>query len=158
MITIISPVNICHHNIVMKFFSCDENFQDPLSSLPSNMQYGTINCNHNAVHYIPITYAFYNWKFVPSPFTHFSHLPPPHLRQPPICFLYPWAHFFVFLVLVFILDSTYKRSFSICCSLSDLTSLSIRPSRSIHIVANGRISFFFYGWQVFQMCIHTTFF
>ena len=33
-----------------------------------------------------------------------------------------------------------------------LISLSIIASRSIHVVANGKISFFFYGWVVFH-CI-----
>ena len=28
------------------------------------MQYGIINYGHHAVHYIPMTYLFYNWKFI----------------------------------------------------------------------------------------------
>ena len=32
-------------------------------------------------------------------------------------------------------------------------SLSIIPSKSIHVVANGRISFFSYGWVIFH-CIY----
>lgn len=29
------------------------------------MQYRIINYSHHAVHYIPMTYSFYNWKFAP---------------------------------------------------------------------------------------------
>ena len=28
------------------------------------MQYGIISYSHHAVHYIPMTYLFYNWKFM----------------------------------------------------------------------------------------------
>ena len=31
-----------------------------------------------------------------------------------------------------------------------LISFSIKPSRSIHVVINGKISFLFYGWIIFQ--------
>ena len=59
------------------------------------MQYSIIDCSHHDVHYIPMTYLFYNWKFVPfdrlSPISH-----PHHLWQPPICSLYLGAHFFFF--------------------------------------------------------------
>ena len=40
------------------------------------MQYGFTNYSHHAVHYIPITYLFYDWEFVPlNPFHSFC--PPP---------------------------------------------------------------------------------
>ena len=40
------------------------------------MQYRIINYSHQAVHYIPLTYVFYNWKRVP-----FDTLLP--IRSPP---------------------------------------------------------------------------
>ena len=56
----------------------------------------------------------------------------------------------MFLHLFCFLDSTYKwkqqyLSFSVW-----LTSLSIIPSSSIYVAANGVISFFFYGWVIFH--------
>ena len=45
-------------------------------------------------------------------------------------------------------DNIQYLSFSVW-----LISLSIVPSKSIHVVANGKISFFFYGWIVF-LCIY----
>ena len=57
------------------FVPCDEHFQDPLSWQQSNKQYIT-NQSHHAVHYISVTYLFYNRKFVPFhcfTFMHFAH-------------------------------------------------------------------------------------
>ena len=39
----------------------------------SNMQYNTINYSHHAVHYIPMTYLFYNWNVFPSDLLHPFH-------------------------------------------------------------------------------------
>ena len=58
----------------------------------------------------------------------------PHLRQP-VCSLYLWG------VFCFVLDSTYKWDHAVFVFLWFI-SLSITYSRSIHIVANGQISFF----------------
>ena len=72
----------------------------------------------------------YSWKFVLLfPFTYFalSSLPP---WQPPVCSLYLWVYF-CFVLLWFI-------------------SLSVISARSIHVVTNGKISFFFYGWIILQ--------
>ena len=83
-----------------------------------------------------------NWKFV---------LSVPTLNQ----FLYPGNHksdlcfFEVFLVLMIPHISEIIRYFFFLW----LISLSIMPSRSIHIAANSRISFLFYGSIVFH-CIH----
>ena len=38
----------------------NENFKNLLSQ-----QYCIINYSHTVVHYIPVTYLFYNWEFVP---------------------------------------------------------------------------------------------
>ena len=51
-----------------------------------------------------------------------------------------------------ILDSTYKW-YRIVFVFIWFTSLNMIISRSIHIAANGIISFFFYGWVVFH-CIY----
>ena len=40
------------------------------------MQYSIINYNHHTVHYIPMIYLFYNWKFVPFDYLHLFF--PPH--------------------------------------------------------------------------------
>ena len=38
------------------------------------MQCSIIHYSYHAVHHIPMTYLFYNWKFVPlTLFTHFAH-------------------------------------------------------------------------------------
>ena len=74
-------------------------------------------------------------------FTHFPYPypPPPHLWQPLICSL--------FLSLVF-LDPTSKWDHTVFLCLT--FSLSMIPSGFIHVVANGRISFFFFsGWIMF---------
>ena len=44
-------------------------------------------------------------------------------------------------------------SYNICLFSVWLTSLSMIISRSIHVAANGSISFFFYGWVIFH-CIY----
>ena len=46
------------------------------------------------------------------------------------------------------LDSTYKWKCTVFIFLW-LISLSIIPSRSIHIIANDKLVFFFYGWVIF---------
>ena len=37
------------------------------------MQYNIVDYIHHAVYYIPTTYLFYNWKFVPLDSLHFTH-------------------------------------------------------------------------------------
>ena len=90
-----------------------------------------------------MTYLFYNWKFIPFDPFHPLCLPPtPGLWQP-ICSLCLWDWgFCLFLVLFLFLfphvsESIWYLSFSVW-----LISLSIMPSRSIHVVTNGKISFF----------------
>ena len=80
---------------------------------------------------------------------------PPHfspLWQPPFCSLYLWVCFNF--VLFCFLDSTYTRdpmefSFSVW-----LISLNIIPSKSIHVAANDKISFF-YDRAIFHcVCVY----
>ena len=59
-----------------------------------------------------------------------------------IClFLYLWDCFHI---VYFIFYISYVKSYGICLSLTDI-SLSIIPSRFIHVVKNGKNPFF-YGW------------
>ena len=72
-------------------------------------------------------------------------LPFPHW-WPLVCSLYLWVCLFsvLFTSLMYFLDSMlYMLSYSICFSLSDI-SLSVMASKSMHVAANGKISFFFY--------------
>ena len=118
-------------------FLSDENFKNILSQHLSNIQSSIINCSHHAVHHIPRTYLSYNWRCVPL--TTFTSLPNP--GQPP-----PLAVTSLFSVFILFLDSIQKQYYieGICLSLSDLFHLSVMPSRSIHVIANNRISLFFF--------------
>ena len=82
----------------------------------------------------------YNRKFVPFDFLYlFCSSPTPYLWQPPMCSLYLCAWFGFF---VLFLDSTYKWDHMVFVFIW-LISLSIMPSRLVHVVANGKILFFF---------------
>ena len=77
-------------------------------------------------------------------FTPFFH-PYPSPWKTPICSLCQWACF----VFVFRLhESIWYFSFSVW-----LISLSIIPSRSNHVAANGKISFLFFGW-IISHCVY----
>ena len=58
-----------------------------------------------------------------------------------------------FTSLFYFLDSTYHW-YHIVLVFFWLIVLSVIPSRFIHVIADGKISFFFYGWVVFR-CIYT---
>lgn len=63
---------MCH--LTVTFLCMVSNFKIcSLSKQLSNIQDSIINYSHHAVHYIPRTYASYNWKFVPFHHLH-SHL------------------------------------------------------------------------------------
>ena len=74
MITTISQHPSPH--TVTDIFSCDENFENLLSQQLSNMQYSTVNYSRHAIHNIPLTYLFFNYKPVASEPLHSFHLPP----------------------------------------------------------------------------------
>ena len=97
----------------------------------------TILC---AVHFISMTYLSYTWKFVP-----FNTLSPTHLLSGNHQFSI-FESLLVFqlfcLFICFSLDSTYKWNYMVFVLLWHIT-LSITSSRSIHIVTNGKVSFFF---------------
>lgn len=64
MSTTISAVDIHRHTLLHFFFLIVRTFKVPFSWLLSNIQYGVINCNHHAVHQIPMTSSFYTWNCV----------------------------------------------------------------------------------------------
>ena len=126
-------------------------FQDLFSWQLSSMCYNIIDYRHHAVHYIPMTYLFYNWKLVCfDPLCQFHPLPIPlPLWQTPFCSLYLWFLFCFVCSFVVFLDSTYKWNlfFSVW-----LISLSLIPSRSM-LLQMAR--FHFTGWVIFH-CLYTT--
>ena len=98
-----------------------------------------------AVYFIPVTLLFCNWKLAPLnlPLC-FTHSPTPSpLWQPPVCSLYLWICFcfIIFVHLACFSDFTYKWNHMIFVFLW-VISLGIIPSRFIHVVTNGKISFF----------------
>ena len=79
-------------------------------------------------------------------FTHFSHSPTPTSgNHQSIPCIYESSFFKILLIS----EVIWYLSFSVW-----LISLSIMPSGSIRVAANGRICFFFYGWIIFY-CIYT---
>lgn len=74
----------------------------------------------------------------------FSHSHP--LWPPAICSLFLWVCF-CFINLFCFADSTYKWNHVVFVCLW-LISLSVIPSRSIQVVENSKISFFFCVWEI----------
>ena len=74
--------------------------------------------------------------------------------------IYLWVCFFyiIFTSLFQFLDSTYKRYHTVFIFFVWLISLSVMPSKSIHVAANGKISFFFMTWVVFHWVVFCIFF
>ena len=67
------------------------------------MQYSIIIHSRHAMHYIPMAYLFYNWRFVPfDSFAHFNPYSFPASGKYQSVLLYLWAPF------VFALNSTYE--------------------------------------------------
>ena len=81
----------------------------------------------------PWAYLFYNWRFLPLNPLRLFHSPSPLTT---ICLVFVSMSLFSFCFL----DSAYKWDHIWYLSLSDL--FSIKPSRVIHVVANGTIFFF----------------
>ena len=101
--------------------------------------YIIINYSHHAVHYIPVTYLFNNWKFVP-----FDHLHPfcPFLTPCLLAITNLYSVSLSCLVGWLVLDSTCKWDHTVLVFLCLTVSLSIMPSRSIHVVSKGKIILF----------------
>ena len=104
-----------------------------LSSVTIENYYNIIDYISYAVHYIPVTYLFYNWKFqrfkLLKLFSPFSH--PPPLWQPQVCFLSLCFCFVLFAHLLCFLDSTYKRNYTIGAFLC-MTFHRCGSSLSVH--------------------------
>ena len=140
MITTISLVHVCHHDSYKCFFLCWELLRyTPLAIFECAIQcYCCIAhskyCNI-AIHYA--LHLLYNFMFVP-----FDSLYPFLLTSHPL----PLATTILFSVsvrlVVLFLDSTWKWDHTVFVFVW-LISLSIISARSIHIVANGKILFFF---------------
>ena len=104
---------------------------------------------------------FYYWQFVLFNPPHLFHLFPssplyfsPLRNHYFILWICKCVCFVIFSPLFFILDSTYKWKSDVPFSVW-LLSLSIILSRSIHVVTNGKILFFFYGWIGTSQRSHT---
>ena len=99
---------------------------------------------------------FYSWKFVHlTSIQLFCPVPQPSpLWQSPVCSLYLWIYFCS--VLVFLPSHESKHTQYLSFSVW-LISQCIIPSISIHVVTNGKISFFFL-WLTIFYCVSHIFF
>ena len=106
-------------------------------SLSSFQIYDTVLLTTVMVLYITspgLTYLMTGSLYLLTTFTHFGPTSTPCLRQPPIRSLYPWVFCYCFLRF-HIYEIIQYLSLSVW-----LISLSIMPSRSIHVVSNGKIA------------------
>ena len=97
------------------------------------------------------SYSIYNSLHLLIPNLQFNSSLPPSW-QPQIYCLCPWVSFCFADKLTVTWFCMEVVSYGICISFW-LPSLSTIISRSIHVAANGIISFFLYGWVVFH-CPH----
>ena len=105
-----------------------------------------------------MTHLFCYWKFLSLNLPHlFLSFPHPFCPLATICFMYVWLFLFSYVCLFCFLDFTYKWNYTIFVVLW-LISLSIILSRSIYVVANGKISFFFMDKKYSIVCIYHIFF
>ena len=100
------------------------------------MAYSITHYGYHVIYHVPMTYLKTGSLYLLSTFIHFTTTP--YLLQPPICSLDLWIPSFPFLK-----NSTYKWDHTVFVCLCQIISLGIMPSRSIHVVANGKISFSF---------------
>ena len=83
--------------------------------------------------------------------TYFFPPSPPLPYSKPLFFsLFVWLCLLMFVYLFCSLDSTYKWNYTVFVFV---ITFSIIPSRSIHVVPNGKS--FLFGWVIFY-CIYTT--
>ena len=119
----------------------------------------TIQCYYNNTDYTPFAIPFIlvicslcNWKPVPPtllhPFCSFLH--PLPLWQPSV-FFSVFMGLFLLSCLFYFLDATYNEIIWHLYISVWIISLSIIPSRSMHVVANGKIHSFL--WLIFH-CIY----
>ena len=99
-----------------------------------------VNYSHHVIPFIPIAYLFCNWKlYLLTPLTIWP--TPPHLCLFSVCELG-----------AALLDSTYEWDHKVFVSLY-LISLSLVPSKFIHIVENGKNSFFLMAEWYFRVFV-----
>jgi len=107
------------------------NWEHLILSLSKFQLYNSVNCcSHHVLLYILRRYSSYSWKFEPF----YQPLPiSPTLSAPSNYFstLFPWVWHF--------LDPMCKWLCSVCLWL---ISLSIMPSRYIHVIAKARFLYF----------------
>ena len=118
--------------------------------------YNAIDCMPHAVHFIPMTHLFCNWKFVPLNFSLSYHFfsTPLSGSDIHICSLNLWVCFcfVIFIHLFSFLDSVCNEIIWYLSFPVWLLSLGIITSGFIHVI-NSKISFFFFGWVIFN-CIY----
>ena len=137
MITTISLVNICPHTYLEIFLLVMSTFK--ICSFSNFQICKTVLLTTVTMLYFTslwLTYFITGSLCLWTPFAHFlqPYAPTYGNDQSVLCT--------TLVVFVFFLDSTYKRDHTIFIFLW-LISLSIMPSRSIHVVTNGKISFLF---------------
>ena len=99
--------------------------------------------------YIPVDYLIPNDLHCPLPYPCVT-LPPTLSQQQLLIFLSLWVCFFFDIhCFLYFLDSTYKWHRKVFVFLCLTYFTYIMPSNPIHVVANGKISFFFFAWVVF---------
>ena len=134
MLTTVRLVTVCHH---AKILCITDSISHP-------------------VHFISMTQLFCKWKpvLLHLPYPFLSSPRPLPLWQPHVCSPYLWLsfHFALFVHLFCFLDSTYKWNITVFVFVW-LISPSKIPSRSISVIANGKISIIYYGWVIFH-CIN----
>ena len=115
---------------------------------PHTEFYSIIHCIPSATHYTPVTYLFHSWKFVPLvPLYLFCTLPSSPLTT--TCSFSVSVSLFLFCpVCSFVLF--FRFHIQVKFVFLWFISLSVISARSIHVVTNGKISFLFYGWIIFQ--------
>ena len=85
------------------------------------MQQYIINYSHYALNYIPMSYLFYSWKFIPfHPLTPFTHQLLPTSATHQICSAYLWAWVFCLFI-----DSICKWDHTVIVFLNYLLQFTL---------------------------------
>ena len=120
----------------------------------SSIQHSITDYSLHAVYWNPRTYSFYNCNFVPfdqhlSTSSHTTTLTPSPGNHHFTLFYY------LFIFLIYLLDSTYdERSYSTCLSSIQLILFTIMSSGFVILSQMAGFSSF-YGWIIFH-CLYIT--
>ena len=121
------------------------------------MQHNIIDYSHHAVHYIPVTYLFYNWKFVPLETLHPFCLPPNPLpsgiHHSVLCICeFDFGLVCLFIHLFCVLDSRYMWNHMIyvftCVTYFTQHNNTLKVHSCFH-----KISFFFSWLSSISVCV-----